>query len=375
MKWRKSKDNNLEAFFALLKSGLWEYDCNLALLPVDYHKVYRLASEQTVVGLVAAGIEHVVGSRPLQKDVISFMTAVLLLEQRNMTMNSFICKMMKELRKVGITAVLVKGQGIAQCYERPHWRACGDVDLLLDDDNFKKAQELFLPIASSSEPLLEEEKHQEFVIENWVVEIHGNMPCHFSRRTDRVLESFLFDMFKNKKFRFWKNGDVMVPLLCAEYDVLFVFTHYLKHFFRGGIGLRQICDWCRLLWVYHSEIKVDLLEEKIHKMGLMSEWRTFAALAVDTLGMPIEGMPLYSSSKKWSRKAKMVLAIILETGNFGHKKKLDYYGKYPYLICKIISLNWRLRDNIRYFNIFPIDSLRVFSWLICHGLHDFVRGR
>ena len=34
-------------------------------------------------------------------------------------------------------------------------------------------------------------------------------------------------------------------------------------------------------------------------MGLMSEWKAFAAVAVDWLGMPVEAIPLYSSNRKW----------------------------------------------------------------------------
>ena len=44
-------DNNQQAFFALVRAGLWEKD--VRLLPygeVDYAAVMRLAQEQAVVG-------------------------------------------------------------------------------------------------------------------------------------------------------------------------------------------------------------------------------------------------------------------------------------------------------------------------------------
>ena len=54
-------DNNTQqAFFALVRAGLWEKE--VRLLPygeVDYSEVMRLAQEQAVVGLVAAGLGHV----------------------------------------------------------------------------------------------------------------------------------------------------------------------------------------------------------------------------------------------------------------------------------------------------------------------------
>ena len=51
-------------------------------------------------------------------------------------------------------------------------------------------------------------------------------------------------------------------------DVVIVFTHFLHHFFIGGVGLRQICDWCRLLWTYRESLDRGLLESRIRKMGL-----------------------------------------------------------------------------------------------------------
>lgn len=48
-------------FLALLQAGLWEKEVRLSAFEKgDLAEVYKLASEQSVVGLVAAGLEHVV---------------------------------------------------------------------------------------------------------------------------------------------------------------------------------------------------------------------------------------------------------------------------------------------------------------------------
>lgn len=73
--------------------------------------------------------------------------------------------------------------------------------------------------------------------------------------------------------RAWKNGDGWVMLPSANNDVVFVFTHFLKHFYKGGIGLRQICDWCRLLWTFREELDVAVLEGRLKRTGLVSEWK------------------------------------------------------------------------------------------------------
>ena len=67
------KDNNTRVFFALVRAGLWEKE--VQLLPygdVDFAEVLELAEEQSVVGLVAAGIEHIADVKPQKKDVLQF---------------------------------------------------------------------------------------------------------------------------------------------------------------------------------------------------------------------------------------------------------------------------------------------------------------
>ena len=52
--------NNQDAFFALLRAGLWEKEVQLSPSDIiDFSEVYRLAEEQSVIGLVATGLEHV----------------------------------------------------------------------------------------------------------------------------------------------------------------------------------------------------------------------------------------------------------------------------------------------------------------------------
>lgn len=169
-------DNSTQAFLALVRAGLWEADTQL--LPygnIDLKEVYRLAQEQSVVGLVAAGIEHVVDCKIPKEDALQFVGNALQLEQRNLAMNQFVAKLIGSLRKEDVYAILVKGQGIANCYERPLWRASGDVDLFLSDTNYQKAFLYLEPLASrvGEEELYK--KHIPLSIYNWEVELHGTL--------------------------------------------------------------------------------------------------------------------------------------------------------------------------------------------------------
>ena len=365
----KKRYNNVEAFFALLRAGLWEQDVNL--LPygkIDFSAIYNLAEEQSVIGLVAAGLENVVDTKVPQKDALTFVGTALQLEQRNSAMNRFVGELIVKLRAKDIYALLVKGQGIAQCYERPLWRACGDVDLFLNKEDYEKAKSFFSKNASIVEDENTKRQHVAYDIDGWEVELHGTLYGELTDKIDRGLDRIQYEIFVSSNVRSWMNGNTQVFLPNVDCDVIIIFTHFLKHFFRGGIGLRQICDWCRLLWTYRDKLNVRLLEKILREMRLLTEWKAFGALAVDFLGMPMEAMPFYSSSVIWSRKAKHILSIILETGNFGHNLSNSYYNKYPYLVTKAISFWRHTLDGLRLLFIFPVDSLKLWGRMIKMGM-------
>ena len=367
--------SNKEAFFALLRAGLWEKD--VQLLPfgeIDFAAIQSLAEEQSVVGLVAAGLEHVVDNKPAKKDVLQFIGQALQLEQQNTAMNYFIGVLIDKMRKEGIYTLLLKGQGIAQCYERPLWRSCGDVEFFLSDDNYQKAKDYLIPLASSVEGEYLREKHLGMTIDPWVVELHGRLYSGLSSRVEKGLDEIHNDVFYGGNVRSWMNGDTQVFQLSADNDAVYVFTHILQHFYKGGIGVRQICDWSRLLWTYKDSLNHGLLESRIRKMGLMSEWKAFGAFAVEYLGMPVETMPLYDSAERWKRKAKRICSFIIEVGNFGHNRDKSYFGKYPYLIRKAISFGRRVGDLYRHARIFPLDSVRFLPRIVINGVRSAMRG-
>lgn len=355
---------NQYAFFELLRAGLWEKEARLSRFKdIDYAVVIRLSEEQSVMGLIASGLEHVVDSQVPKENVLSFVGATLQLEQRSLAMNAFVAKLIDKLRQCDVYTLVVKGQGIAQCYERPLWRACGDVDLLLSEDNYEKAKGVLFPLATNIEDEYKSFQHVGMTIPGgFVVELHGTMHCRLSKRIDKVIDETQNNVFYGGSVRSWLNGNTTVFLPAPNNDVIFVFTHILQHFYIEGIGLRQICDWCRLLWTYRSDIDVRLLEQRIRRAGLLSEWRAFAALAVGWLGMPVEAMPLYSYDKKWTRKAERIMEFVLETGNFGHNRQATS-GK--------VSSAWRkTKDFARHVKVFPLDSLLFFPHFVINGLKE-----
>ena len=362
-------------FFELIRSGLWEKDIQLSqYMDYDLNEVYRLAEEQSVVGLIAAGLEHVQNGNFPKDNVLTFVGQALQIEQKNSAMNAFIKGLFNKMSGAGINALLVKGQGIAQCYDRPLWRSCGDVDLLVDINSYEAAKSLLIPWANSIEEEVESLKHFELNIDGWIVEIHGSLRGNVLKRIDRVIDSIQKDLFVENRYRIWHNDTTTVPLPAPNEDVILVFAHIIQHFTQGGVGLRQICDWIRLLWTFQDVLDVDFLGRRIAEMGLMTEWKVFGALSVDFLGMPTEIIPFYSNARTWHRKASRLISFVMKTGNMGHNRDSSYHSRHSFVVAKTISLWRHISDAFFHFFIFPLDSIKVFGNILIRRSRVALKG-
>ena len=345
---------------------------------MDWEKVYLLAQEQSLQGIVLQGVERFRiqdSSFKIPKVLLlQWIGEVQVIEQRNKEMNAFLASLSEKLKVEHIHALLVKGQGIAQCYERPYWRASGDVDYLLDNENYKKGKKYLSGIAQEVHKENDFDEHFSVILDGWDVELHGSMRSMLPEKTDAFIDKIQKEAFEQNKYRVWNNNGTEILLPNPDDDVIFVFTHILKHFFHYGIGLRQVCDWCRLIYTYRDSLDYGLLESRLRKMGLISEWKVFGSLAVHHLGIPKAFMPFYSPNKSYKKKADRALAFILETGNFGHNRDHSRYAHSSKLVQRLGSLCQHTCDSLRHSFIFPIDSVRIWCRMFFWGIKDALSG-
>ena len=363
-------DYNQKIFFELLKAGLFPVhgEGDMVHDPlfknVDWEKMYQLAQEQSVQGIVLSGLEEL-KAKGIELSIpkvllLQWIGEVQMIEQRNKEMNVFVADLIEKLRKEDIYAILVKGQGIAQCYEKPLWRSSGDIDLLLSDSNYDKAKDVLLPLATDIEQEYAHFKHLGMTINGWVVELHGTLHSRLSRRVDGMIDKMQGSVFFGGNVRSWDNNGTQVFIPAPNEDVIFVFTHILHHFYIEGVGLRQICDWCRLLWTYRESLNYGLLESRIQEAGLMSEWMAFYNLASRYLGMPDLDSRFMFHDLQFDKKADRIMEFVMETGNFGHNRH-NADGK-------LVSLWHKTKDFARHAQVFPLDSIKFYFHFVWDGI-------
>lgn len=323
-------NNTQTVFLELVKAGLWG-NGNLDIRidgTTDWQEVYRLATEQSVIGLVLAGLEHS-DVKPPQILLLQWISEVQMIEQRNKAMNAFVAETILALREQDIYALLVKGQGIAQCYEKPLWRPSGDIDFFLSKENYGKAVSFFKNRYPNYKNGGRYSKEYVFYTDQWMIEVHGSLRTCLSSKIDKEVDTVQKNVFFGGNVRSWDNNGTLVFLPAPTEDIFLVFTHFIKHFYKEGMSLRQLCDWCRLLWTYRGSLNYGNLELWITKCGLMGEWKAFYNLASRYLGMPDLNSRFMFHDSRFDDKADGLMEFILG-GYSGNKIK------YTLQIAKII---------------------------------------
>jgi len=336
------KKNSLQVSLTLIQAGLWEKEARLlSYSDIDFNEVFLFAQKHAVVGLIAAGLEYVKDVNISQEVALTFAGSTLQLEQRNRDMNLFLASMIEKMRKDNIYTILVKGQGIAQCYSRPLWRTSGDIDFFFFRDSYNSAVDYFKKLSSNNTQDSRYTKTYTVILNQWSVELHGTLRSGLSSKIDQEIDLVQDEVFKHGDVRAWRDSNTYIFLPGVDSDLYLLFTHFVRHFYHNEFLLRQTCDWCRFIWTYKDKINVDLLEIRLLKTNLMSEWKAFGAFVIDYLGMPSEIMPFYEDTAKWHKKAEKIMRYV------NSKKKGN-----------------RVNNMIAISKIFPLNALRFMPSLL-----------
>ncbi len=371
-------------FFTLLRSGLWGTEPVPPRLPENgqsgdvspelevWKKTFRLAKEQTVIGLITDGASKCPAGY-VPKDVsIRLMSALINVEKRNASVNALISRIIPLFDEAGVPVILVKGQAVAQCYSRPEGRMSGDIDLIVRPKDYEDAKAVLSGIADNVDGEGRDKLHFGAMIGDIEVELHGTVHTSLGGRINDVLDSAQEALFEPGGCRQLDVNGVRVRIPSIDFDAMFIFVHLLQHFYCGGLGLRQLCDWARVLHTHCARIDRELLASRLRQMGIVGEWQAFLSFIVKYLALPKEEAPMYD--RKSESKADKLWKFIEKVGNFGKNRRRRNRGKDPYVIRKIGSFLLNSGDFLRHVAIFPLDSVKFFWKYFTSGTRAVIRG-
>lgn len=364
---------SLEAFFELLRSGLWGHDADPSLFDghTDWQAIFGMSKKQTVAGLVFDGITTLpVGMQPSKELLREWYVLVVKIERTHFLLNDVLVELSGLYRENGFNPVLLKGQGIAQCYRNPLRRQCGDIDLYIGAGDYERATRFAESAGLIGGRRLESEKHLHFTYRGVAIENHQYVVILDIPRRRRYFSKMVNDWYPHRCRTITLN-DTPIALPPADFDMVYIFVHAVHHFFTGGIGLRQLCDWARVLHTFGNDIDIERLRMDIGGLEFDAIWKAFGCIAVDYLGLPEEQFPFFD--RTYSEKGDKSVNIILGDGNFGFAGKGErprgyFSGKWHSLTMN--ALRWGLVRSV-----FPRESVIYFGYYITMGITQIIKDK
>lgn len=343
-----------QAFWELLKAGLWERDpiIETKLTDEQWAEVMEHAKRQTLIGVLFDGMLRLpIELQPEEEIRMKWFWRVNKIEQANRKLNRVLVDFTDKLQEQGISSLLLKGQSYAVLYPQPLHRQCGDIDLYVGRKNYhticQKLKEWNLIGPNDGEDM----RHQQFSFHGIEIEIHRvatAFPNPFNHNRFALWSEQMLEQSTKSFVPTTENKSIRIPE--TAYNLIFVFYHSLFHYFIGGIGLRQFCDWARMLHVSKSEIDYNRLEKDINDYGLMNAWQVFGYILVHQLGLPQEEFPFYKDTRK---KSANLLEDILEQGNFGHYAEKQRPNASNYVLRRGKRFVFRTKRYIQTMRLFP----------------------
>ena len=256
-------------FFELLQIALENRE-ELSRVPSDkeWEELYDESNRQAVTGILLHGIDRLPAEqRPYQNLLLQWIGDGQLIEQQNLMLDKRCVKLIKKLEDFGLTGSILKGQAIAQLYDKElvALRQSGDIDVYVDC-GLKRTMEF---AKSTGQKEIEwDYKHLHLnVWDDTDVEMHYRVEVLLNLWKNRRLQKWLHkhqDAIFNNSANLNTNG-LVTPTV--EFNVFYILLHIYRHFLYEGIGFRQIIDYYFVL----KNVDANLNESYAYKA--VSEFR------------------------------------------------------------------------------------------------------
>ena len=210
-----------------------------------------------------------------------------------------------------IPFVILKGNAAAMYYREPSYRKMGDIDFLINVENFARTKEVMLNSGYElkHDADTEDYRHIAFAKEKISFELHRK----FSHEVD--IEEYVLNGLARREIKVIEGYEF--PVLPNLANGLVLLDHMRNHL-KTGLGLRQVIDW--MMYV-NAELNDEFWNAEF---GPVAREKGFEMIATVTTKMCRKYLGL-SERITWCESADeelcdSLMESLLEYGNFGRKK-------------------------------------------------------
>lgn len=286
----------------LLGVALFEKENNIQLDVEGWKELFQEATSQAVYSIVAS-----VAKVPEQmNETVRKRRDVLI--AKNIVSNYEHQELHQLFTTAGIPYCILKGCVSAYYYPTPIFRAMGDVDFFVKQEDRERTTRL-----------LEENgfKHPEtyliydepFYRGKSIWELHWGISGTPEGKVGKIIEGYFDDIVEKAVYVPQLDGGFYMT--SPFHHCLIMLLHCTHHMLAGGIGLRHLCDWA----VFANQVDVNQWNKQLESCGLWNFAKKFTLLTSTYLGMNEQPWTGYEDKQV----LEAFMSDIFDSGNFGQK--------------------------------------------------------
>ena len=304
----------------LIKISLDQTSDSYLLKNANYANLYNIAKEQGISNLTYYGIEKLnpqISTELYQKweeDCVQAVVSDIFYQEE--------CKLLKKhFQEEKIDHMLLKGIILKDLYPTTDMRTMGDIDILIKPEKRHKVRTIMESLKYSTEVF---NKNNE--------DIYYKKPCINIEIHTELFEkkSIYFNFYKNIWKNLKKKNKTNEYIFTNDDFYIFLITHFAKHYFHAGSGIRNIIDIYLFRQQYANKLNHDYIKQQLQKMELL-EFET------DILSL----INVWFSKQKPTKNTKEMQEYIFSSGMYGKEENIyynqlkKYKNKTNYLLHRI----------------------------------------
>ncbi len=259
----------------------------------NFEEAVRIGSRHGILTMLYYGALNcdIEGDHPLLGKLFQSVCKSIMISERQMYE---IRNIFAAFDEKGIEYMPLKGTLIKEMYPKPEMRSMGDADILIKVDQYDAIK----PIMESLGFAEKLESDHELI---W------QKPSAYIELHKRLIPSYNKDYYAyyGDGWKLAKRCDGTRYSMTDEDQMIYLFTHFAKHYRDAGIGIRHFVD----LWVYRKNkpaLDEEYLKQELTKLSLYE----FYVNIMDTLAAWFDNKPATDITD-------FITAIIFNSGVYG----------------------------------------------------------
>jgi hypothetical protein len=227
---------------------------------LDCDRLYRFSAYHRLSGMACYGIEKLEpGHRPGALIMERFERDRKIARAREAAQHITLDNVLKAFEQNGVYCIPLKGCLVKYLYPRPDMRMMADMDILFKDGQTEKVKEIMLGMGFTQ--MHSGGNHDVYWKKPFLnIEMHRRLVPEGSRFSEYMKKSW--------ERAILEQGCDFIHRFSTEDLYIYLLIHLIKHYTRGGTGIRSILD----IWLYNrhydSQMGRDYIDSQLERIKL-----------------------------------------------------------------------------------------------------------